>query len=705
MTPLPSLPSFTSRLPLDLLKQVAERLDEQSFVLSFRPLIGRNCLLKDFLAFRSNLLQETLAAPVYRVVSDMSGTTTYNTDARCIDISQSTIDEALQVPETSFGLMTSLLESFAFYVAREVLPRADEMEQDDTPSPIAPVSSEAAVVFTKTLLFYAEVITPGTAFATYRREADTDPVEIVLGHLQSPSAARHRTKRFAAGYGETHVPGSFGHGSIAQTLREVGFSDEQCKAVYFGNWLRDHSQLVDPKLVRPVDESAVAPEVLAQIGTAYIRLSRERLAKIVDLLALKEFASLQDTPEGRQAYKVTPAMLGVYLHHEHIDNPLELDPNAYDPRQIDPDFKPSAFPGDARLTVLPKRSIKRYMRRSIAYVQSRLAAAKRQGATPAGMRHLGEALHVLEDYFAHSNFVELCLKRVARDDVLVWTTPLEKVHPKGHAWPVVTGMFGQLDMIGSLIDPLASHFFPTDLDESQSQEEQEVFDQIVLTILEEENMPWLIQLYGLYVKARREVANNTYYKIYNAAVGAVQHHFKPLNYAGNFIMKPLMKWAGDHVATLQVLQHEDPNQDANAPLTHTQLSKDHDTHPFHTLAVQLAMIAAQQVGQAMLGYWSGKAEEVGDPVEIAKGFITHPWDDRWWEDTVVQWAKENPEKVEQGTSIETLRMLQARELDALHARTLSMLKETNEYIQEVEELTGTSWIEVTLAPEIIHIPF
>ncbi|MBA1193255.1 hypothetical protein G7007_10320 [Pseudomonas entomophila] len=705
MTSSSSTPSFTSRLPLDLLKQMAERVDEQSFVLLLRPLIGRNCLLKDFLAFRRALLQDTLAAPVYTLVPSLSGATAYNAATQSIDVSQAIIDDALQTPEASFSLMTSLLESFAFYVASEVLPRADALAQDDAPSPIGPMSPETPVALTKTLLFYAEPIQPGAAFATYQREADAPPVSIVLGTLEPSRTSRRRTKRFAAGYGEAHVPGSFGHGSITQSLREVGFSDEQCQAIYFGNWLRDHSQLVDPKLVRPVDESTVDPDVLKQVGTAYVRFSRERLATIVDLLALRAFASLQNTPEGRKAYKVTPAMLGVYLHHEHIDNPLELDPNASDPRQIDPDFVPPASPGDVRLGLLPKRSIKRYIRRSIAYVQAKLRAAQREGATLTGMRYLGEALHVLEDYFAHSNFVELCLKHVGHDDVLVWTTAVEKKHPKGHAFPVVTGMFGQLDMIGSLIDPLASHFFPTDLDESQSQEEQEVFDQIVLTILEEENMPWLIQLYGLYVKARRELANNYYYKIYNATVSTLQHHFKPLNYAGNFIMKPLMKWAGDHVATLQVLQHEDPNQEASAPLTHSQLSKDHDTHPFHTLAIQLAMIAVQRVGQAMRDHWSGKVEGADDPVDIAKGFMAHPWSDLWWEETVVQWAKENPEKVKQGTSIETLRVLHARELDALSERIVNMLQKNNEYIQEVEELTGVSWIQVTLAPEAISIPF
>ncbi len=700
LSALPPTASFASRLALDLLKHVAAHTDESSFVLLFRPMVGRHCTLKAFLAFREDLKHDRIAPPAYTLVSDQQQAAVYNPDTRCIDVSEARIESALQTSKASFDLLTGLLEAFAGYVEDSLSRRPDALQTSDAPSPL---DQGAAVAFAKALLFYAEPVKPGDALATYRPKAEAASVTISLGTLELPESRRRRTKRFAAGHGEAHVPGSSGHGSLSRLLVEVGFSTAQCDAIYFGNWLRDHSQLIDQKLVRPADMSALSPETREQIGKASLRFSRERLTTLVDLLALKAFAPLQTTPDSRAAYKVTPDRLGVYRPHEHIDNPLVPTPQAYDPRQIDPDFLPLVLPGDPRLGLLPKRSIKRYIRRSIAYMQAKLSAAKKEGPTPVGLRYLGEALHVLEDYFAHSNVVELCLKRAVDDRVLVWTPKLEKVAPSGHAWPVVTGMFGQLDLINSLLDPLANHFFPTDLDESQSEDEQAVFDQIVTTILEEEGLPLLLRLYGLYVQARRQIASNYYYKIYNATASALQHHFKPLNYAGNFFMKPLVKWAGDHIATLQVLLHKDPNTDPEALLTHSQLAKDHATHPFHTLAVQLAGVAVKQVGQAMYAHWAGHTEQADSPIDIAKGFLVHPWDVTWWEATVVQWAQDNPRKVAQGTSIETLRTLQFSELGHLSDRLSKVLKETGEFIQEIEDATGASWIQTTFAPDFIPL--
>lgn len=92
----------------------------------------------------------------------------------------------------------------------------------------------------------------------------------------------------------------------------MGFTDEERRSIYFGNWLRDYSQLLDPKIVRKQDAPKSFPS----------KLSRAALTQLVDTLALKEFHDLQSTPQGRDAYTVIPDMLGVYRPSEHIDNPL-----------------------------------------------------------------------------------------------------------------------------------------------------------------------------------------------------------------------------------------------------------------------------------------------------------------------------------------------------------------------------------------------
>ncbi|WP_395848556.1 HET-C-related protein [Cystobacter fuscus] len=73
---------------------------------------------------------------------------------------------------------------------------------------------------------------------------------------------------FGAGRGSGRE-GSFGHESIEDALKEANFSLAQRKAIYFGNWLRDHSQLVDPKLVRKKG-ARVAAKLSRESGSGWM---------------------------------------------------------------------------------------------------------------------------------------------------------------------------------------------------------------------------------------------------------------------------------------------------------------------------------------------------------------------------------------------------------------------------------------------------
>ncbi|WP_241092388.1 Het-C domain-containing protein, partial [Pseudomonas viridiflava] len=117
--------------------------------------------------------------------------------------------------------------------------------------------------------------------------------------------------RFEAGEGDEH---RHTHGSIEAVLETAGFRKDEIRAIYYGNWLRDHSQLVDPKLVRAPDMPKSFPDLL----------SREALTGIVDVLAVKAFTDLMKIDRSR--FIVTPQRLGVYRAAEHIDNPRAINP-------------------------------------------------------------------------------------------------------------------------------------------------------------------------------------------------------------------------------------------------------------------------------------------------------------------------------------------------------------------------------------------
>jgi len=67
-------------------------------------------------------------------------------------------------------------------------------------------------------------------------------------------------------------------------------------------------------------------------------------------------------------------------------------------------------------------------------------------------RSLGQALHCLEDFGAHSNYVELCLIELGHHQVFphVGTNTRINLHGKS-VYPLVTGTFGGVDFLHSVI--------------------------------------------------------------------------------------------------------------------------------------------------------------------------------------------------------------------------------------------------------------
>lgn len=115
----------------------------------------------------------------------------------------------------------------------------------------------------------------------------------------------------ALAFGAGEVPDSspwdgfvWRHGDIEKVLHILpvsfvtkhAFTKMQARQVYFGNWLRDYSQVLDTKLLSEVHESV--------------------LRGIVSVLGFMEFGLA--TGE----FDVTKERLGVYRHEHHIDNPF-----------------------------------------------------------------------------------------------------------------------------------------------------------------------------------------------------------------------------------------------------------------------------------------------------------------------------------------------------------------------------------------------
>lgn len=233
-------------------------------------------------------------------------------------------------------------------------------------------------------------------------------------HALAPRPAHRAPRPADAPVIQRYQAGEQGHGGIEQrALTAVGFTETEAGQIYFGNWLRDFSQL----------------------NTSGSPLAHN------DLLSL--FTVIRVLGWGEWNREVTPDELGTYVPSEHLDNPdaaglsSGIEPNqrtVEDPAvramEHDPDPAKRKIFQDAldrlspeqrkayddeeahrsEITEAARRSgLPVYIERGKFNAKSKLAEAIGLGRGPAGFAKMGNALHAVEDYFSHSNFVDVCL--------------------------------------------------------------------------------------------------------------------------------------------------------------------------------------------------------------------------------------------------------------------------------------------------------
>lgn len=182
-------------------------------------------------------------------------------------------------------------------------------------------------------------------------------------------------------------------------------------------------------------------------------------------------------------FEVTEERLGVYRPEEHIDNPKDYADNA-DARQFDPRLRGPVQ--RAELEIDPSTGMKNYIANerggwatSSGYVKYSLSrsihfgrlytAGKSRGKESdlcEALRCLGQALHCLEDFAAHTNYVELALIELGFRDVFphVGANTLMNVQGK-RVYPLTTGTFGAVDFLHSVLGEATDHFTQSEIDE------------------------------------------------------------------------------------------------------------------------------------------------------------------------------------------------------------------------------------------------
>lgn len=82
------------------------------------------------------------------------------------------------------------------------------------------------------------------------------------------------------------------------------------------------------------------------------------------------------------------------------------------------------------------------------------------------LRCLGQGLHCLEDFGAHTNYVELVLRELGYNNVFPHTGTQTQINLHGkHVYPLITGTFGGVDFFHSVLGEATDHFAQSEIDE------------------------------------------------------------------------------------------------------------------------------------------------------------------------------------------------------------------------------------------------
>ncbi|RDA82664.1 hypothetical protein CP532_0212 [Ophiocordyceps camponoti-leonardi (nom. inval.)] len=245
--------------------------------------------------------------------------------------------------------------------------------------------------------------------------------------------------------------------AMAQTMKGKKFTKIMVARVYFGNWLRDYSQAIDVGTVKSV--------------------SAEAIRLLLCVLGFLTFGY------GSGEFEVTADRVGCYRPEDHIDNPKNYADNQ-DARQYDRRLR---GPVDERreLSIDPATGMKNYIANERAGIMTSAQHVRRLfgGCIELGRRYkengnkddmyeslrlMGTGLHCLEDFFAHSNYTELALIEMGETGVFPHCgqeTLLQIEGAHQPVYPIVTGTFGGVDFLHSVVGEVSDKLTQNEIDE------------------------------------------------------------------------------------------------------------------------------------------------------------------------------------------------------------------------------------------------
>jgi hypothetical protein len=686
----------------DQLCILADELGEKMFMYWALYLFGPDIEVEAYSKLYRALSDRSIEAPEIIVVKGTvnANKAGYSNKRKKILVSQSFLEDAVKIDEEKTALFAALVEEYGHHI--DNLLRTDLSPE---PIPDADIIDEGAKfaynfftfnVFKENNITFAEASTPGFSgklVADFSKEHELLK-EYVNEEQQFDGVPLADVECFGAGFLDPKEHG-YGHGTIEMealfSIKPEIFTEDQVLQIYYGNWLRDYSQMIVAATINLSKKAAAAGNKVSSKNP--LKMSHKGWVELLEIFATKEFvydmavkkAKITKKPvsENYKAHlitfrkkfgELTKDILGVYRPEEHIDNPYQLedDSTAVDMetkkrvsfmyQTPEGKIKKELFHGQkTSIGIDPVRNMKKYIHgngyaaektnvlnpSAVTYMKQQLILACRKGQNHEGFMHLGGALHVLEDYFSHSNFVEVALIKNGAKRVYPWVEG--KQYQEAVKIPIVTGIFLLDDTLASVAPKMAEAMFPihpkeyktrkkgertfpegfmetmlTNLAEAQQSDEKEKnpnykgrASSVPLTMLNEwlEFVDWKAE----YIEKNKDNWKGKSWLYIDKKMHNVGN---ALAFIMNVSFNIFLDVTDDAVKIIQSLEKgygDNP--------THTQIAKDDPHHPLHRLAAELAMMAVRDVGTRFKKGANGEelAKYVADTYFVHPAMVKNEW--------------------------------------------------------------------------------
>ena len=219
-------------------------------------------------------------------------------------------------------------------------------------------------------------------------------------------AARHEEQgRKAAGL---DPKGRMGHpDNISKPAPKKGTKEYGVSAIYAGNFMQDFSQFHSPmfhKTLANVPRDPIKAKrggKSASVGAAGGKILADTLIQMI--------AIIEVGPELTESV-VMPNMQN-WKPEQHVEQPIGYGlEDALDPKS---GLEGSAIPGlqmeNPELLKISNSGLQQNIYNSVEWAKNHLYTASIEGPTDEARFHIGAAQHAIQDYYAHSNFIEVAL--------------------------------------------------------------------------------------------------------------------------------------------------------------------------------------------------------------------------------------------------------------------------------------------------------